>query len=138
MEQDALTLNPSHLDTTDEQLLLAHAHGLTQRQIAQQLGTDLTSVSILERELKHKLNAKTMANAVALAFIGGILHVKQSMRVIDGEVISKSLCLLLLAANVMSIGDTTMMRTRSPMRNPRTPTTVMRVLRAGRNKELDA
>ncbi|MCG6268285.1 helix-turn-helix transcriptional regulator [Vibrio furnissii] len=138
MDQDALSLTPSHLDTTDEQLLLAHAQGLTPRQIAEQLGTDRSTLSMLEKDLQRKLNARTMANAVALAFVAGILKVKHSMRVIDGEVLGKSLCVLLLAANVMSIGDTTMMRTRSPMRNSRNPTTVMRVMRAGRNKELDA
>ncbi len=138
MESDALTITPSHLDTTDEQILMAHANGLSQRHIAAQLGTDLTTVGHLERELQRKLNAGTMANAIALAFVAGILHVKHAARVIDGEVLGKSLCVLLLAANVMSIGDATMMRTRSPMRNSRNPTTVMRVMRAGRNKELDA
>ncbi|EKO3392560.1 helix-turn-helix domain-containing protein [Vibrio fluvialis] len=138
MKPDVLTLTPSHLDATDEQLLLAHAIGLSQRQIAVQLGTDLTTVGHLERELQRKLNAGTMANAIALAFVAGILHVKHAARVIDGEVLSKSLCVLLLAINVTALSDNTMMRTRTPLRNPRTPTTVMRVMRAGRNKELDA
>lgn len=138
MESDALIITPSHLDTTDERLLLAHAFGLSQRQIARQLGTDLTTVGHLERELQRKLNAGTMANAIALAFVAGILHVKHASRVIDSEVLSKSLCVLLLAINVTALGDNVMMRTRTPLRNPRTPTTVMRVMRSGRNKEQDA
>ncbi|MCG6216246.1 LuxR C-terminal-related transcriptional regulator [Vibrio furnissii] len=137
MASEAFIITPSCLDSIEEQILLAHATGLSQRQIAGQLGTDLSTVELLERDLKRKLNAGTMANAIALAFLAGILHVKHASRVIDGEVLGKSLCVLLLAINVTALGDS-MMRTRTPLRNSRTPTTVMRVMRAGRNKELDA
>ncbi|HFC9430991.1 TPA: LuxR C-terminal-related transcriptional regulator [Vibrio cholerae] len=129
--------NESHLDTTDQQLLLAHASGMSSRDIAKQLGTDTHTVQLLERELQKKLQARSMAHAIAQAFIGGILTLRKATHLIEGEIILKTLCLVIVTGCLMDAhGEAN--RTRSPMRNNRNPTTVMRVMRAGRNLELDA
>lgn len=129
--------NESHLDTTDQQLLLAHASGMSSRDIAKQLGTDTHTVQLLERELQKKLHARSMAHAIGQAFIGGILTLRKATELIEGEIILKTLCLVIATGCLMDAHGGPD-RNRSPMRNNRNPTTVMRVMRAGRNLELDA
>lgn len=129
MDNANLTLHPQHLDQTDQQLLLAHASGMTNRQIANEIGTDMATVNQLNRQLQQKLDASSLPHAIAQAFIKGILAVKNTAR---------TLCLCLVMITSAQSLDSNMMRTRSPQRSNRNPTTVMRVVRAGRNKEIDA
>ncbi len=138
MDNANLTLHPQHLDQTDQQLLLAHASGMTNRQIANEIGTDMATVNQLNRQLQQKLDASSLPHAIAQAFIKGILAVKNTARTIDGEVIARTLCLCLALTTGAQSFDSDMMRTRIPCRGGRNPNTIMRVVRAGRNKEIDA
>ncbi|EEY36242.1 hypothetical protein VII_003785 [Vibrio mimicus MB451] len=120
-------------------MLLAHASGMSSRDIAKQLGTDTHTVQLLERELQKKLHARSMAHAIAQAFIGGILTLRKATQLIEGEIILKTLCLVIVTGCLVDVHTHhEANRTREPMRNNRNPTTVMRVMRAGRNLELDA
>ena len=131
-----LTLNPSHLDDVDQALLIAHAKGMSAPQIAKPLNQSDQTIREINRSLLHKLHAKTIAHAITQAFMQGILTIKHHKVAIDGHVISRTLCLCLVMLSTLQAGNTDMVRTRTPVRSSRTPTTVMRVVRAGRNKEV--
>ena len=137
MDRTTLSLTPSHLDSMDQQLLMAHASGMTNRQIAAQLGTDMATVNQLNVTLQRKLDAKSLPHAIAQAFLRGILAVKASAHTIEGQSIARTLCLCLLLLTSLPSVDSELTRTRSPVRNQRNSNTIMRVVRAGRNKEID-
>lgn len=132
-----LNLTPSTLNDTEQQLLMAHACGLTNSQIARHLGADLSTVNLLNRQLMNKLEAKTLPHAISQAFIKGLLAIHAGVRTIDGENVMRSLCLCLVVITSLQSLDPNMLRTRSPMRNNRNPNTVLRVAAAGRNKDID-
>lgn len=136
MQITDIHITPSQLSSLDEQLLLAHASGLSNNQIAKHLGTDLSTVNQLNRDLQRRLSAKSLPHAIAQAFIQGILTVKDKVNVIEGETIVRSMCLCLAILSGMHSLNEDMMRTRSPVRNHRSPTTIARVRQAGRNKEI--
>lgn len=137
MDTENLTLDPQHLDELDQKLLLAHASGMTNSQIARNLNADMATVNQLNRQLQTKLDAKSLPHAITQAFIKGILAIKEKGQTIEGEAIVRTLCLCLaLTASLQSV-DSDMMRTRTHARGGRNPNTIMRVMRAGRNKEID-
>ncbi|OCH31811.1 hypothetical protein A6E13_16445 [Aliivibrio fischeri] len=138
MDNANLTLHPQQLHPIEQQLLLAHASGMTNRQIAQQIGTDMATVNQLNRQLQKNLEANSLPHAIAQAFIKGILTVRNGVNIINSHAIVRSLCLCLVIISGMQSIDINLMRTRAPQRSNRTPTTVMRVGQAGRNKELNA
>ncbi|HAS6087729.1 LuxR C-terminal-related transcriptional regulator [Vibrio vulnificus] len=137
MNNSDLKIHESHLTPLDQQLLIAHANGLTNSQIAKSLGLDLSTVSQLNRGLQKQLQAKSLPHAITQAFVQGILSVKQKVRVIDGEHLARTLCLCLAILSGLNTLQSDVMRTRSPVRNHRSPTTIARVRQAGRNKEID-
>lgn len=139
MDTANLTLHPQHhLDDIDQKLLLAHASGMTNSEIARQLGADMATVNQLNRQLQKKLDARSLPHAIAQAFINGILAIKAKGQTLEGQAFVRTLCLCLALTTGAQSFDSDMMRTRTPCRGGRNPNTIMRVVRAGRNKEIDA
>lgn len=136
MDSENLALSPQHLDELDQKLLLAHASGTTNSQIARELGTDMATVNQLNRQLQAKLDAKSLPHAITQAFIKGILAIKEKGQTIEGEAFVRTLCLCLALTSGLQSADSDMMRTRTPCRGGRNPNTIVRVMRAGRNKEI--
>ncbi|HIF9551148.1 TPA: LuxR C-terminal-related transcriptional regulator [Photobacterium damselae] len=129
----ATIAQPQSLTLTDQQLLMAHANGLTQREIAQHLGTDMSTVNHLNRELQRKLNARTLAHAVAIGFMNGIL---KAAHILESEHVIRSLCVALVMITTAQCINDDVMRTRTSNKEGRSET-IVRVLRAGRNRQFD-
>ncbi|WP_305817517.1 hypothetical protein [Photobacterium leiognathi] len=115
MDTTAITLTTIDTPLRDEQkqLLLAHANGATNAEIAKCLGTDLRTVNYLNLELQRTLKARSLPHAIACGFMQGLLSIGKACRTFDIEGVSKSLCcLLVVLISFQHVDDSMRLRTR--------------------------
>ncbi|WP_412497264.1 hypothetical protein [Vibrio fluvialis] len=113
------------LDAAQQEVLHRYANGQDDFDIRQAMGISQAELTTIDKDIQARLSAQTKLHMISRAWQLGILA-------------SRSVCLLLVLVTSFHALDPNMIRIRTPVRNTRTPTTIVRVARSGRNREFDA
>ncbi|KYO58432.1 hypothetical protein [Vibrio parahaemolyticus] len=120
---DVIVKNEYRLDSDQLAVLQQYANGLDGFDICQALELTPAELKSLELDIQARLDAKTTPHMVSRAWQLGILA-------------SRFMCAaLLIVTSLSELGDD-MLRLRTAGRTTQNPTTIARVMQAGRNKEV--